>query len=72
MYISFVVPSAFNGLEIPISIAEGYFFCCFFVLLVENLGNSMNTYLVTTFLFHSLMYISLLLFKKVAQKQLLK
>jgi hypothetical protein len=37
-FITLIAPSAYNGLEIPIAIFEGYSFYCFFSLLVTNLG----------------------------------
>jgi len=38
IYISLLAPWAYNGLEIPIAIIEGYAIYCFFALIVTNLG----------------------------------
>ena len=43
IFISLLVPKLFAGLEILIAISEGYFFLCFFTLLVENLGGPSKT-----------------------------
>jgi len=43
MFVSLLVPKLFAGLEVLIAIAEGYFFMCFFTLLVENLGGASKT-----------------------------
>jgi len=43
IFISLLAPKLFAGLEILIAIAEGYFFLCFFTLLVENLGGPSKT-----------------------------
>lgn len=38
IYISYLVPAAYDGIQVPIAMSESYFFLCFFVLIVENLG----------------------------------
>lgn len=38
IFISLLAPAAYEGLQIPITLFEGYSFYCFFALLVNNLG----------------------------------